>query len=343
MTKLLLRLSAVLALSLGASACSSVPGWVDPTTWMADSSSDSGQPPDLADIPAKPEASGADDQKQVADSLAADRAQATYSAEALRAGNEPSAPPPADAPAATVDPASADAPVADPAPAADVAPPTTSAAAADARASADVPTPTPANSVVTTAAPARAVSQSDADLGFKPSAAPPLDPSVAQYVPASLITRYKQTASLTPSNAASVPVVARDGTGSSLAAYSDANGDAPAAVVFFPGDGTSLSAGSRAKVRAVVRTFQARGGQGTIKVVGHSSSRTADMPLKQHLALILERSKARASAVAREIIREGIPADKVVVDAVGDSQPVYYESMPKGEEGNRRAEIFLQS
>ena len=34
--------------------------------------------------------------------------------------------------------------------------------------------------------------------------------------------------------------------------------------------------------------------------------------------------------------------DKVLVDAVGDSQPVYFESMPKGEEGNRRAEIFLQ-
>jgi flagellar motor protein MotB len=33
----------------------------------------------------------------------------------------------------------------------------------------------------------------------------------------------------------------------------------------------------------------------------------------------------------------------VQIDAVGDSQPVYYESMPKGEEGNRRAEIFVQS
>jgi flagellar motor protein MotB len=32
----------------------------------------------------------------------------------------------------------------------------------------------------------------------------------------------------------------------------------------------------------------------------------------------------------------------VLVEAVGDSQPVYYESMPQGEEGNRRAEIFLQ-
>ena len=33
---------------------------------------------------------------------------------------------------------------------------------------------------------------------------------------------------------------------------------------------------------------------------------------------------------------------KVLIEAVGDSQPVYYESMPQGEDGNRRAEIFVQ-
>jgi flagellar motor protein MotB len=37
-----------------------------------------------------------------------------------------------------------------------------------------------------------------------------------------------------------------------------------------------------------------------------------------------------------------VPAAKVQVEAVGDSQPIYYESMPRGEEGNRRAEIYLQ-
>ena len=42
------------------------------------------------------------------------------------------------------------------------------------------------------------------------------------------------------------------------------------------------------------------------------------------------------------LIRAGVPASKVQIEAVGDSQPVYYESMPKGEDGNRRAEIFVQ-
>jgi outer membrane protein OmpA-like peptidoglycan-associated protein len=125
-------------------------------------------------------------------------------------------------------------------------------------------------------------------------------------------------------------------------AYTDQSG-APAAVVFFPGDGTTLSAAARAKVHEVVGAYQSAGGQSFIRVVGHSSSRTADMPVEQHLQLIFQRSQDRANAVARELIREGVPAAKVLVEAVGDSQPVYYESMPKGEQGNRRAEIFLQS
>ena len=36
-------------------------------------------------------------------------------------------------------------------------------------------------------------------------------------------------------------------------------------------------------------------------------------------------------------------ASQVQIEAVGDSQPIFYESMPKGEEGNRRAEIFVQN
>jgi outer membrane protein OmpA-like peptidoglycan-associated protein len=66
------------------------------------------------------------------------------------------------------------------------------------------------------------------------------------------------------------------------------------------------------------------------------------MPVAKHLEVIFDKSQSRANAVAQELIREGVPAAKVLVDAVGDSQPVYYESMPQGEDGNRRAEIFVQ-
>ena len=102
MTKLLLRLAAVIAVGIGASACSSMPDWIDPTTWADDGTQTAdGQAPDLADIPGKPAATSPDDQKQVADSLAADRSQANYSADSLKAEAGNAAPPP---PAAAAEP-----------------------------------------------------------------------------------------------------------------------------------------------------------------------------------------------------------------------------------------------
>jgi outer membrane protein OmpA-like peptidoglycan-associated protein len=121
----------------------------------------------------------------------------------------------------------------------------------------------------------------------------------------------------------------------------NAVGDATA-VVYFPKDTVGLNAEARLQVRATAEQFRAAGGQGYVRVVGHSSSRTPNMSAQAHLELIFKKSQDRANAVARELIRAGIPADHVLVEAVGDTQPVYYESMPKGEDGNRRAEIFVQ-
>ena len=120
-------------------------------------------------------------------------------------------------------------------------------------------------------------------------------------------------------------------------------GVAPTAVIYFPGDGTTLSAAARTQIKNAVAQYKAADGIAAVRVVGHASSRTANMPVEKHLEVIFDKSQQRANAVAQELIHEGIPADKVLVEAVGDSQPVYYESMPQGEEGNRRAEIFVQS
>jgi outer membrane protein OmpA-like peptidoglycan-associated protein len=201
---------------------------------------------------------------------------------------------------------------------------------------------------------------SDAALGFKPSNAPALDASVNDFVSAPIVAHYRQTASNSEmvASAAAVPAVpgrgaamADSGVVTNMAAVSGApaaiaamnGGVAPTAVIYFPGDGTGLSTSARAEVRTAVAAFKANGGQGTIRVVGHASSRTGNMPVEKHLETIFDKSQARANAVAQELIHEGVPASRVLIDAVGDSQPIYYESMPEGEEGNRRAEIFVQS
>ena len=212
----------------------------------------------------------------------------------------------------------------------------------------------------------------DEQLGFQPSKAPPLDPAVAQFVPPSILARYQQTATVDPGTAIAAPaspavpaVGAAEGgmggpeamsgavvanldaiqsqpAGAQESAYADLAGLPPSQVVFFPHDTTVLNAEARRLVRAAADAYRSKGASGYVRVVGHSSSRTANMPLARHLAYNFERSQARATAVAKELIRDGVPAEKVLVEAVGDSQPVYYESMPQGEEGNRRAEIFIQ-
>jgi outer membrane protein OmpA-like peptidoglycan-associated protein len=377
MKKCFARLGVVGIVAFGATGCSSIPEWVDPTTWVGDSGpSDTenapGTTPDLAAIPDRPTPSTtADDRQQIAGSLAADRARAQYSSEALRGGTEPPAAPPPPPSAASTNQmvAPQNAPPSTPVAAPEAVPSDqgSGSGAADV-ASQDTTEAQPAPSVAAAVRPqppaapvasvASTVSPSDAALGFRPSTAPPLDPSIGQFMPPPIVT-HRRTSSAADSplpamvamggpEAMSGDVVANLDALQAPAAkqapvYTGAQGTSPTSVLLFPGDGTALNAEGRARVRAVVAAFRQAGGQGYVRIVGHSSSRTADMPLERHLEMIFTKSQDRANAVAAELIREGVPADHVLVEAVGDTQPVYYESMPKGEDGNRRAEIFLQS
>jgi outer membrane protein OmpA-like peptidoglycan-associated protein len=385
MMKIGARLAVLAMVGFGASACSSIPDWVDPTNWgggPSDTEQAAGETPDLATLPDRPTGTtSATDQQEVSQSLDADRTRAKYSADALRGGTEAEAapPPPASAPSqvAAAQPPAPPPPAPAPAPAvspdADTvtvpqgnAAPTAAAPPSSAPEAAPLPpAPAPAMEAPPPAAqstmppptapmasppPARtqvaSVDPSDAALGFRPSTAPPLDPSVGQFVPAPIISRYQQTSSSRVASVASARSAAVASMGASSAppsVYASATGTQPSSVVYFPGDGTLLNAEGRAQVRATAKAFKQAGGQGYIRVVGHASSRTSNMPVEKHLEVIFDKSQDRANAVAKEMIRDGVPANRVLVEAVGDSQPVYYESMPKGEDGNRRAEIFLQS
>ena len=415
----LVNLAIVLTLATAASGCQTMSD-LDPTGLLADDEvaesqfpTDSAQQaeadantttPDLAGIPARPAAPDTVAQADTAQSVTAAGAQAQYSAEALRAGTEATAPPPAasDANAARQALAASDAPPttfagdappsAGSAPMASDAPPSASAPVAVASAApppsaAPSPPPMPAPAPVASApmapppgaepavpavpmtAPGRMamVNPSDSQLGFKPSSAPPLNASISQWVSPPILAHYRQTAALAGSAGTGSPAVpavpatgsARGMGGPTMSGDVVANLDAvpgtpkgmaaamnggipPTAIVYFSGDGTALPSSARAQVRDAVAAFQANGGTGSVKVVGHASSRTPNMPVERHLEVIFQKSQARANAVAQALIRAGVPADKVIVEAVGDSQLIYYESMPQGEAGNRRAEIFVQ-
>jgi ribonuclease E len=247
-TRLLARFAAPVLLASALGACSSIPDWVDPTEWFGsdsqagsdqsgDATADAAQTPDLASIPPKPAPpSTPDEQQQVANSLAADRTQTQYSAEALQGGTEPvAAPPPPQSSDATVSPSAPAAPAdqsdgasAAPTPAAssgtapssdtsastaeNSGPPATAADTAPQPIAADLsgtqvastnaaaataPVAAPMAPAASTAPPAM-----DMQASFAPSHAPALDASVSQYVPQRILSRYQQTAA-----AAAVPGV----------------------------------------------------------------------------------------------------------------------------------------
>ncbi len=379
--------------------------------------------PNVASVPEKPKPlSTPEERTQVSDTLVADRSRTQYSADILRGGTEPAAAPPPPAPPhedlAKLEPAdnsdnnadnnAGDSNAADTASGSNAnssapasSPSALSAATEPAPALAAAPAPSqqvastspePASS---SAAPfvrplgtipgAEPAIPADAPLAFKPSSAPPLDNSVSQFVPASVIARYEATqaeaaqVSAAPapprkplpakpaakSKAAADKQSSNDGsgvlvnmaaigksqgvvkasTGGSAAlgtATLPATGGNPAGVVFFSATGSAINAAGMAQIRSVATAYKAHGDQSYIRVVGHSASRTGNMSLSAHIAYVFKQSQEHANAVAQALIKAGIPANAVIVEAVGDTQPVYYESMPQGEDGNRRTEIFIE-
>ncbi len=112
------------------------------------------------------------------------------------------------------------------------------------------------------------------------------------------------------------------------------------ATILFPKGSAELDARDRRILADVFRLHRQRGGN--MRVIGHASRRTRNLDPATHKMVNYRISVARADSVARELIRRGVRADEISVDARADSEPIYYEIMPSGEAGNRRAEIYFE-
>ena len=113
------------------------------------------------------------------------------------------------------------------------------------------------------------------------------------------------------------------------------------ATIMFANSSSKISSRDRSILKNVLRLQKERGGK--IRIIGHASSRTRDTDSVNHKMINFNVSAARAEAVARELVRMGLERTEMQIDALSDSSPVYFEVMPSGEAGNRRAEIFLRS
>lgn len=194
------------------------------------------------------------------------------------------------------------------------------------------------------AMPANAMSSLDEDpygtvvvssQGIEMAAAQPAQPVAPVSAP-----KFSQFAQGAP--AAPAPQVVEPSVTASLKRASQgAIGGVKVATIMFETGSSGLSGDDRRILSEVARLHKQRGG--SVTVVGHASSRTRNMDPIRHKMVNYNVSVDRAEKIADILRSLGIPSEMITVDARADNMPLYYETMPSGEAGNRRAEIYFQN
>ena len=112
-----------------------------------------------------------------------------------------------------------------------------------------------------------------------------------------------------------------------------------ATINFYSGSSLVDSVGLK-KIRKIANIAKERNAK--IKIVGHASKRTRDMPLAKHKLVNFNISDKRAQSVANIFIKkDDFPSYNLITEAVSDTKPLFKENMPAGTKANQRTEIFL--
>ncbi|GAK44087.1 OmpA/MotB [Tepidicaulis marinus] len=193
---------------------------------------------------------------------------------------------------------------------------------------------------------------------FERSSAPQLSPEALEAAGGVVSSRYQQTHGTVVVGGEDEPVTVNmdaldalppPGPGASLdtqiidgaAAFTSQGGPSAAPFTVYFGHGkTDLSADDRANLAEVKAALDQYGT--ALRVVGHASSRTSDLPLARHKLANFDVAARRAEAVAAELARQGIDPSRILIESQGESSPVFHETMPAGEAGNRRVEIYIE-
>jgi outer membrane protein OmpA-like peptidoglycan-associated protein len=337
------RLIIAVAVALELAGCSSVPDALNPINWYRDvmglsADDDLGngqneqnlqaggdQPyPNLGSVPAPPDtALSSIDRDKLVDSLVADRNNANYSNDDLRAGRTAvTAPPPAAANPSAAPPPRAASPASAPAPSAPVAsaapPPATPSlapgAAARQRGSEAPPPESPLTSPTVKSLP----QGETATPAPPPPTIPPPD-QVAMATPRAPALKLRPPGSTeTP---ASAPAAAASASRGAAVSYRIAD------VRFSPGSAL-LGDKLRDTIAEIVKLHNESGG--TIRIVGHGEAGGGNAAVTG-LNLALD----RAQAVGVALTDSGVPAQDIVVEAA----PV----AARGGTDVPRAEVYLEN
>ena len=112
------------------------------------------------------------------------------------------------------------------------------------------------------------------------------------------------------------------------------------ATISFSSGSSQVSISGRKKIKKIAKIAKERDAK--IKIIGHASERTRDMPISEHKIVNFIISDKRANSVAEIFItNHKFPSNKLITQGVSDSKPLFKEIMPAGTKANQRTEIFL--
>ena len=116
--------------------------------------------------------------------------------------------------------------------------------------------------------------------------------------------------------------------------------DEQVATIHFAHSSSKLDDRDRSVIAAIASEQQKNNAE--VVVVGHASGRTQQLDKVEHELANFRISLARANRVASQLVAMGVAREKVRVEAFADSSQLYSETMPTGEAGNRRADIYFR-
>lgn len=136
------------------------------------------------------------------------------------------------------------------------------------------------------------------------------------------------------------PIEDRVAAAQPRAAYSGGPGPNVQLAVIQFGQGSAGLTGSDYPVLQRVAEIQ-RVNRATIRIVAHAAQ-DSDGSSADSARANYEVSRRRALAVATQLVRLGVPADRIVAEAASDALPIYETRTARGLAANRRVEIFIE-
>lgn len=113
------------------------------------------------------------------------------------------------------------------------------------------------------------------------------------------------------------------------------DGSLQVAVIQFGQASTGLDETDQAVLARVAEIQRENGG--TVRIVAHAARDAVSTAQQDNFDV----SRRRALAIAQQLRRLGVPADRMVAEAASDDEPIYQTSTARGVAANRRAEVFI--